>query len=182
MNSLKKHWFWAGIVVLLLVGLDQWTKALAVSNLEGKPAVPIIRGVFELSYTVNFGAAFSMMQNQQLFFCILTPIIMLAILYAYVKIPEGRRFLLLRVIGVLMLSGAAGNFIDRIANGYVVDFLYFKLIDFPVFNVADCYVTVAAALLFVALLFVYQEQELGFLSFKKKRAQFDEEDRGTGEE
>ena len=60
---------------------------------------------------------------------------------------------------VLILSGAIGNLIDRIAYGYVVDFLYFKLINFPIFNVADCYVVIGACLMFLFVLFVYKEPE-----------------------
>ena len=69
---------------------------------------------------------------------------------------------------VLLAAGALGNLIDRMRYSYVVDFLYFKLIDFPVFNVADCYVTVGAVLLAVLILFVYKEEELGFLSLRKR--------------
>ena len=68
----------------------------------------------------------------------------------------------------MLAAGAVGNLIDRMRYSYVVDFLYFKLIDFPVFNVADCYVTVGAVLLAVLILFVYKEEELGFLSLKKQ--------------
>lgn len=166
---MKKRLFCLGFFSLFLIILDQWTKALAVAKLKGRLPVPIIKNVFELSYTVNYGAAFSIMQNQQLLFCVLTPLVMLAVLYVYIRIPKGKRFLLLRVVSVLLFSGAAGNLVDRIVNGYVVDFLYFKLIDFPIFNVADCYVTVAAGLLLFALLFVYQDHELTFLSWKKKK-------------
>ena len=65
-------------------------------------------------------------------------------------------------------SGAIGNFIDRVRFGYVRDFIYFKLINFPVFNVADCYVTISVAIFIVLILFVYKENEFDFLSFKKK--------------
>jgi signal peptidase II len=61
--------------------------------------------------------------------------------------------------------------IDRVSNSYVVDFLYFSLIDFPIFNVADCYVTVGAVLMVVLLLFYYREEELGFLKPGKKEKQ-----------
>ena len=71
-------------------------------------------------------------------------------------------------IGVLLGAGAVGNLIDRMVQSYVVDFLYFKLIDFPIFNVADCYVTAGAILLAILILFVYKDEELGFLSLKKK--------------
>ena len=62
----------------------------------------------------------------------------------------------------LLVSGAAGNFIDRVRFGYVRDFIYFKLINFPVFNVADCYVTVSVVLLIILILFVYKEDDFEF--------------------
>ena len=62
---------------------------------------------------------------------------------------------------IVIAAGAAGNLIDRMTQGYVVDFIYFKLINFPIFNVADCYVTCATGLLFVLLFFgVYSDEEL----------------------
>ena len=70
--------------------------------------------------------------------------------------------------GRLLVSGAVGNFIDRVRFGYVRDFIYFKLINFPVFNVADCYVTVSVALLIILILFVYKEDDFGFLKLSKK--------------
>lgn len=152
-----------------LILLDQWTKLLAVSHLEGKPAWPLIPGVFEFSYTVNYGAAFGILQNRQLLFYITTPVILAAVFYLYLQVPAGKRYLPLKWVGVLLFSGAAGNLIDRAARGYVVDFLYFKLIDFPVFNVADCYVTVATAALFVLILFVYKEDELGFFKVWERK-------------
>ena len=70
-----------------------------------------------------------------------------------------RRFLYLRVIAVLFLSGAVGNAIDRMMNGYVIDFFYFSLIDFPIFNVADIYVAVSTILLIVLMLFYYKDED-----------------------
>ena len=67
-----------------------------------------------------------------------------------------------------MAAGAIGNFIDRMMWHYVVDFLYIKAINFPVFNVADCYVTVSVALLIILILFVYKEDDFGFLKLSKK--------------
>ena len=66
------------------------------------------------------------------------------------------------------MSGAAGNLIDRILQGYVVDFFYFRLINFPVFNVADCYVTISAAALIILFLFYYKDSDLEPFSLKKK--------------
>lgn len=65
------------------------------------------------------------------------------------------------------MAGAAGNLIDRIRFGYVVDFFYFRLIDFPVFNVADIYVTVSFAVLLLLVFFQYKEEDLEFFEKKK---------------
>ena len=72
---------------------------------------------------------------------------------------------------VLLLSGAVGNLIDRAVRGFVVDFFYFSLIDFPIFNVADCYVVCAAGLLILLIGFFYKEEELSFLSTGKEKKQ-----------
>lgn len=65
------------------------------------------------------------------------------------------------------MAGALGNFIDRTLQGYVIDFFYFKWINFPIFNVADIYVTTAVILLLVLVLFYYKEEELDFIGRKK---------------
>ena len=69
---------------------------------------------------------------------------------------------------ILLAAGAIGNFIDRVRFGYVRDFIYFKIINFPVFNVADCYVTVSVIIFIILILFVYKnEDDFAFLSLKK---------------
>ena len=75
------------------------------------------------------------------------------------------------------IAGAIGNLIDRIVNGYVVDFLYFKLIDFPVFNVADCYVTIACALLIIFCVFVINDKEFNAIFSLKKDDSEDKKDK-----
>ena len=101
-----------------------------------------------------------MLEGRQLFFLILTSVVLLVLIYLYLmRIPGERRFLWMNIIAVLFFSGAVGNFIDRLVQNYVVDFFYFCLIDFPIFNVADIYVTVAAGLLIVLGLFYYKEAD-----------------------
>lgn len=152
--------------VIILILLDQFTKHLAIQHLlplqEGKILIP---GVFRLLYLENRGSAFGMLQNKQTFFIIFTIIVLVAILIVYSRIPKTPRMLFLRIDLVLIFAGAIGNFIDRIRQGFVVDFLYFELIDFPIFNVADIFVTVGCILLILLLLFYYKDEELNF--FKK---------------
>ena len=75
------------------------------------------------------------------------------------KLPATRHFFWLNAVAVLFFAGAIGNFIDRVRQGYVVDFFYFSLINFPIFNVADIYVTAAAFLLIFLCLFYYKEED-----------------------
>lgn len=165
-NGLKNY-VMAVILVIVAVLIDQYTKYLAVTHLKDGPAFVLIDNVFELNYLENRGAAFGLLQNRQIFFVCVAILIFAFILYCYVRIPKTGRYLPLRLCGILIVAGAAGNLIDRIRLGYVVDFFYFRLIDFPVFNVADIYVTVSFAVLLILIFFRYKEEELEFLGRKK---------------
>lgn len=147
------------IAVILGVVFDQYTKHLAITYLQGNP-ISLIDGVFELRYLENKGAAFGLLQNQQTFFLIIGCITLILITYLYVRMPQTKRFVLLRVCMVSITAGAIGNMIDRIRFQYVVDFLYFELIDFPIFNVADIFATVATFGLVILLLFYYKEKDI----------------------
>ena len=151
---------------VVLITLDQFTKYMAVIKLKDQPAYVIWPKVFELRYLENRGAAFGMLQNQKVFFIIITGVVILGILYLLFKIPEEKKYHILHFLLVLIFSGAIGNMIDRIRLSYVVDFFYFVLIDFPIFNMADIYVSVACVLLAVLLLFVYKDEDLEFISLK----------------
>ena len=156
-------------MMFILIALDQYTKHLAVINLKDRPAFVIIEGVFELNYLENRGAAFGMLQNQKVFFVFIACIILVAICYVLFKMPEGRRYTWLHILLVMIAAGAVGNMIDRVRLEYVVDFFYFVLINFPIFNVADIYVSVACVLLAIMILFYYKEQDLEFLNIRQKR-------------
>lgn len=147
------------LCTLLLIAADQFTKYLAVTKLKGKDSVPILSDIFELQYLENHGAAFGILQGQKIFFVLITVVIVAVILYIYVRLPKQSRYHLMRLILILFFAGAIGNFIDRVVQNYVVDFFYFSLINFPVFNVADIYVTLAAVFMILAMLFYYKEEE-----------------------
>lgn len=155
--------------ICALVALDQYTKYLAVIHLKDKPAYIIINGVLELNYLENKGAAFGMLQNQKAFFIFVAVVILSVIGYVLLKTPDNKKYRILHLLLSLIAAGAIGNMIDRIRLNYVVDFIYFVLINFPIFNVADMYVTVSTAVLVILLLFVYKESDLNFISFKQKK-------------
>ena len=154
------------ILIVLLVVLDQVTKYLAVIKLKDKPSIAIIENVFELHYLENRGAAFGMLQGQKIFFVCITVVILAVIAYVFVKMPDDKKYNKMNITLVFIVSGAIGNLIDRISYNYVVDFLYFKLIDFPVFNVADIYVTLASIYFAILILFVYKDSDLEFFNIK----------------
>jgi len=168
MNKKTRYNLIGAALALVLIGLDQWTKVLAVKHLMGQEPFVIWNGVFELHYLENRGAAFGILQGQKGVFLICTALVLAILAFYYNRMPVKKRYLPMRIVGILLGAGAVGNLIDRMMQSYVVDFLYFKLIDFPIFNVADCYVTVGAILLAILILFVYKDEELGFMSLKKK--------------
>lgn len=86
------------------------------------------------------------------------------IVLIYLRIPNGKKYIPLRITLIMIAAGAGGNLIDRLHLGYVRDFIYFSLIHFPVFNVADMYVTIAVFFLILLILFVYKEDDFAFLS------------------
>lgn len=159
------------LTAAVLTAVDQWTKHLAFTRLKGNPSFVIIDGVLEFSYLQNSGAAWGMLAGHQTLFYILTAVVLIFLVYAVIKTPYTRHYAPLHVVMTLLTAGAVGNFIDRLLNGYVHDFIYFKLIDFPVFNVADSYVTVSMIIFVVTFLFVYKDEgEFDYLIPKKKTA------------
>lgn len=159
------RWITAIVSAALLVALDQITKALAAAKLSNG-YINLIPGVFRLEYLENRGAAFGVFQNATGFFIAITVLFLVAAVWFFSVLPDDRKYRPLRIVCVVLAAGAVGNLIDRIFLHYVRDFLYFVLIDFPIFNVADIYVTLSAAALIIMILFVYSDEDFAFL--KKK--------------
>ena len=160
--------FFDFLLLAFLVAIDQLTKYAAVQNLKGKPAIPLIDGILELNYLENRGATFGLLQNQKNFFVLVAIVFLVVIFYVLVKAPKEKKYDKLNLLLMIIASGAVGNLIDRLRADYVVDFIYIVLIDFPIFNVADMYVTFSAALLVIQVLFVYGDNDFYFLSLPKK--------------
>jgi signal peptidase II len=147
------------VLIAVLLGIDQYTKSLAVKILKENGSIPILKNIFELTYVENRGAAFGILQNCQWLFVVLTAVVLAVLFWFFFRMPEGRRYLPARLCLAGLAAGAVGNLIDRVGQGYVVDFFYFKLINFPVFNMADIYVVVTILILAVLILFYYDEDE-----------------------
>ncbi|WP_343094059.1 signal peptidase II [Streptococcus australis] len=138
------------ISILLLILLDQAVKGYVVKEIPLGGMRRFIPKVVSLTYLKNSGAAFSMLENQQWFFTIITLIAMgAAFVYLYRHI-KGSIWLLLGL--TLIISGGIGNFIDRLRQGFVVDMFHLDFMDFAIFNVADIYLTIGVGLLLIYLL------------------------------
>lgn len=137
-------------IVVSLVSLDQYTKSIILNYFELYESKTIIDGFFSLTYVQNFGAGFSIMQNARTTFLIITPICLIGFAYLFIKSNDK----LSKTALLLMISGTIGNFIDRIVRIYVVDFLDFIIFgwDFPIFNVADIFLTIGVCLYIIALI------------------------------
>lgn len=168
--------FWFIIFIAVLIFLDQYTKQLAVKYLMGRDSVDLIPGILQFTFVGNKGIAWGMLWDKINFVVIITTIISVLLLFLIFKIElrinfyisngienlnqKIRALKIIQIVFLVMFSGAIGNLIDRVRIGYVIDFIYFKLIDFPVFNVADIFVTLSMAALIILCLFKVDEDEI----------------------
>ncbi len=145
-------YFFYLLFITIFVFIDQMSKKLVVSNFKLNQVVPVIKGFFNLTYVRNYGAGFSILQHATAFLLALTVIACIVLLYLLVT--SDKKDLLSKVCYLLIISGAIGNFIDRVRFSYVIDFLDFKIFgyDYPVFNIADSFITVGCVLLVVKTL------------------------------
>lgn len=150
--------FFTIVSMVALVIVDQVTKLAATAALKGQEAIALWPGVFELKYCENTGVAFSLLENQRWLFIPISLLVAVFLTVVLFRSPL-RQYKTFAITCVLIIAGGVGNLIDRIVYGYVVDFLYFRLINFPIFNFADCCVVIGAALLFVFVLFIYKEKD-----------------------
>ena len=176
-NSTHRKCFWTKkkllfldfFLILLLVLLDQTIKYFVSNSLEQQGSIVLWEGVLQLTYLKNSGGILGFLQNQTPFILFIVGILLLVILYLLTKLPDKPRFIRLHPVLSCLLAGAVGNMVDRLRFGYVIDFIYFVGIEFPIFNTADILISVSTVVLILLLLFYYKEKDLEFLTFKQKR-------------
>ncbi|UBH23197.1 signal peptidase II [Macrococcus armenti] len=147
------------ILSFFFIILDQGTKYIIVKTMDVGDSIPVIGDILKITSHRNYGAAWGMLQNQMVFFYIITVIVLVALIYFYIK--EAGNHLLMQTGLMLIFAGAIGNFIDRLFRGNVVDFIDTKIInyDFPIFNVADSCLTIGVFILLYELLFNQKEEK-----------------------
>lgn len=154
MKNYRKLYFPLAAVMLIL--LDQLSKQWIVNHIPLNAIRKCVPGIFSLTYLRNYGAAFSILQNQQWFFTVITLTVVGAACYYFIKNINGNFWFLFGLL--LIISGGIGNFIDRLRFSYVVDMVHLDFMNFAIFNVADSYLTVGVVILFIAL---WKEEENG---------------------
>lgn len=146
---MKKRGIVAGIIAALIV-LDQLVKVYVVQNIALGEIKSWIPNLVSLTYLQNRGAAFSILQDQQLLFAVITLVVVVGAIWYLHKHMEDSFWMVLGL--TLIIAGGLGNFIDRISQGFVVDMFHLDFINFAIFNVADSYLTVGVVVLLLAML------------------------------
>lgn len=170
MKALRSNWI-VLVTAAVLVGLDQLFKWLAIENLSGIATFPLLDGIFHLTYVENRGAAFGIMNGWGIALIILTTVVLAGLVWLLLKGKFKHPFLLVAI--TLFIGGGVGNLIDRVFRQFVVDYLDFRLINFAVFNFADCCIVIGTIFLCIYVL---------FLSDKEKKEEETAEEAVSGEE
>mgnify|MGYP001180491704 FL=1 len=167
------------LIFIVLLLIDQLSKYWVRTELIKKDIV-LIPKVLRLQYHTNTGAVWGILTGKTFYLSIFTIIVLLLMILFYFKIPKERKYSFLNIVLAVIAAGAAGNLIDRIFLGYVVDFIYFELINFPLFNFADSCLVVACIALFILIMFYYKDEDLLFvyrIFGKNKTAGTDNQDK-----
>ena len=150
------QYLFMGLMAAVVVVADQLSRLWVVQNIPLFNQIPVIPGLVHLTYVQNTGAAFSSFEGQQWLFAVIFIVFTVAIFYEFrkntMKFSAFERWCIAAVYG-----GGLGNMIDRVRLGYVVDMIETKFITFPVFNVADCFITCGCILLMISLIFFNKE-------------------------
>lgn len=144
------------IFTVLIVAADQLTKYLTVANISLGGAVPAIPGLFDFTYVQNTGAAWSSFEGQHWLFVLVFAVFAAFIIWEFPKNRMGFKPFERWCI-VAVFAGGLGNIIDRVRLGYVVDMICLEFMDFPVFNVADCFISCGCIALMFHLIFFNKE-------------------------
>jgi len=137
-------------IAMIVIIIDQWSKSYVKTHMLPGMSIPVLDNIFHITYVLNAGAAFGILENQQMFFVIIAVVMLGVTLYFFRQIPVS--FRLMRLGLSLLAGGAVGNVIDRVQTGYVVDFFDFRI--WPVFNVADIAIVTGVACIIYTLTFM----------------------------
>ena len=172
------------LTIIFIAAIDQFSKYLIIRNVPLHYEIPVIGDAVVITHIHNSGSAWGILSGKIALLLIITFIVTIGLFYIYHNIVNEDKYRILRCGIVAILGGALGNMIDRIRFGYVTDFIYFKIINFPVFNVADIFVTVTIFVLLFVFIFVYKSEDFDVIMGDKKavKASAGSEDNEDSEE
>ncbi len=162
-NSIIKDVLVLLVSSIIIVALDQAVKALVVAHMAVGESIPLLDGVFHITYVRNAGAAWSSFSGKTFFLLAVTVIILVLLVGLYFKVCKVGGYKDIKLLSIFVFGGAIGNMIDRVRLGYVVDMFDFCLINFPVFNVADIFVTCSMIVLIFLVIFKYKDEDFDLL-------------------
>ena len=139
-------------IIILITIFDQLTKYLVNIHIKDSAAIQVIPGFISFRYHENKGAAWGMLADQRWVFMVISTIAIIAIITYLIFSKNKNDSKIFRISLCFFAGGGIGNMIDRVVLGYVIDFLRFDFIVFPIFNVADSFITIGAALMIVSLI------------------------------
>jgi len=140
----------------LIIGFDQLTKFLVQANMQTGESFPVIANMFHITYILNAGAAFGILEHRTSFFVIIALVLVVAIVYLYPRLPADE--LILKWGTGALFGGAIGNLIDRIRIGYVIDFFDFRI--WPIFNIADMCIVIGISCIIYKLINCSEKEEV----------------------
>ena len=147
------------IIAILIVALDQLAKYLVLTKIDPMEVIHVIPGLFDFVYVKNTGAAFSILSESTWLLSIISVLFCVGVIgYWFYKKPD---HILMKISLTLLFAGAFGNAIDRIARGYVIDFIETVFIDFPLFNVADIAISCGAVIMAIYIIFFDKDEKDG---------------------
>lgn len=165
----KILYFFDILILLLCIALDRVSKYFVIKRLKDHPAVSVIGGILEFRYAENSGAAFSLLRDQTSFFILISIVILVTGIYFLIRSPGRSKYVFSHIMITMILGGAVGNVVDRLLYSAVIDFIYINSFTFPIFNIADAFLSLGTLGLVLSLIFYYKEDDLNFLKFKEKK-------------
>jgi len=155
------------LIMAVIIVLDQLSKKYVIEELKGKGSLIIIDNILQLTYKENSGTILGFLNNQKLFILFVGVIIITLVFAVLIRLPDAKKYNAANILLSFILAGALANLLDRFNYGYVIDYIYFIGIDFPIFNLADFFILIGCLVIILLLVFYYKENDLAFLNLKK---------------
>jgi len=178
MNISKRRCFLGSLLAICVLILDRITKLWILGN-KDKPETVLIKNILEFQYAENRGVAFGALSGANSWIIIFFSCVMVAFLvFLYRKVLQGEKMKKLQIDTVILLviAGALGNLIDRIQYGFVVDFIYIRIINFPNFNIADMSIVISMIWILICGFFFLKDEDFSMFETKAEKGSKAEEE------